>query len=111
MTDPKPDSQCGRILALLRDGEPHSMREIHRVCGFSRLNSRVSELRKVYGYVIDCVKGRDPVYRLVGRSLSTETVGTALVSLPGAVPAGLCVGAEPASSAESTFEQLSLVAA
>lgn len=41
-----PDSQCGRILAVLRDGRVHSVPEIHRLAGTSRLNSRVAELRR-----------------------------------------------------------------
>jgi hypothetical protein len=39
-------SQCARILHLLKDGKPHTTAEIHQVCGPSRLNSRIAELRK-----------------------------------------------------------------
>lgn len=51
-------SQLSRILDVLNDGKPHSVAEIHRRAGTSRLNSRISDLRKD-GYVIRCgtVKG------------------------------------------------------
>lgn len=44
-------SQCARVLAVLSDGRPHTMTEIHRRAGTMRLNSRVAELRK-RGYPI-----------------------------------------------------------
>lgn len=47
------DSQCGRILRVLADGKPHTVPEIHRRAGGSRLNSRVAELRK-RGCTIEC---------------------------------------------------------
>lgn len=47
------DSQTSRILAVLSDGQPHTVSEIHRLAGYSRLNSRVSELRKK-GHTIVC---------------------------------------------------------
>lgn len=46
-------SQCARILEVLADGEWHQVSEIHRLAGYSRLNSRVSELRS-RGLVIEC---------------------------------------------------------
>lgn len=51
-------SQLSRILDVLQDGKAHSVAEIHRRAGTSRLNSRISDLRKD-GYVIRCgtVKG------------------------------------------------------
>lgn len=38
-------SQCDLILSVLRDGQWHTAAEIHDRCGYSRLNSRISELR------------------------------------------------------------------
>lgn len=46
-------SQCADILAVLADGEWHTVADIHRRAGFSRLNSRVSELRD-RGHHIEC---------------------------------------------------------
>lgn len=46
-------SQCAAILEVLSDGEPHTVREIHERAGYSRLNSRVSELR-TRGHNIVC---------------------------------------------------------
>lgn len=43
---PRKPSQCDRILRVLRDGNWHSAAEIHQRCGYSRLNSRISELRR-----------------------------------------------------------------
>jgi len=45
-------SQCAAILEVLADGEWHTVADIHRRAGYSRLNSRVSELRD-RGHVID----------------------------------------------------------
>lgn len=45
-------SQCEKILRVLERG-PVTASEIHHIAGYSRLNSRVSELRK-RGYVITC---------------------------------------------------------
>lgn len=39
-------SQCAAILAVLEDGKPHLVSEIHARAGYSRLNSRVADLRK-----------------------------------------------------------------
>lgn len=49
----KPGSQTSRILSVLWDGKEHSVTEIHRRAGTSRLNSRISDLRK-QGCVIEC---------------------------------------------------------
>lgn len=46
-------SQTARILEVLRDGRHHSVAEIHRRAGTSRLNSRVADLR-AKGYDIRC---------------------------------------------------------
>lgn len=46
-------SQCSDILAVLVDGRQHSVAEIHQRAGFSRLNSRIADLRK-RGHVITC---------------------------------------------------------
>lgn len=46
-------SQCAAILAVLSDGKPHPMREIHDRVGTCRLNSRIAELRK-RGHNITC---------------------------------------------------------
>jgi hypothetical protein len=46
-------SQNDRIVSVLADGGWHTTADIHRRAGFSRLNSRVSELRK-RGLVIEC---------------------------------------------------------
>lgn len=64
-------SQTARILDVLADGEWHTVREIHARAGYSRLNSRVSELRN-RGLVIESDHIEAPThveryrYRLVG---------------------------------------------
>jgi hypothetical protein len=50
-------SQCARVLAVLQDGKPHSIQEIHERAGTMRLNSRVSELR-TRGHPIRCWRTR-----------------------------------------------------
>lgn len=52
-TEPRRDSQTQRILAVLADGQEHSCAEIHQQAGFSRLNSRIAELRS-RGHTIRC---------------------------------------------------------
>jgi hypothetical protein len=50
-------SQCSLIAAVLADREWHTTSEIHRACGFSRLNSRIAELRSTHsrwGMLIEC---------------------------------------------------------
>jgi hypothetical protein len=66
-------SQNDLIQHVLQDGSWHTVSEIHRRCGFSRLNSRVSELRKKRGMLIECRHvdgaGRGPTayeYRFTG---------------------------------------------
>lgn len=68
-------SQCDLIQRVLRDGRWHTAAEIHQRCGFSRLNSRISELRSRRGMAIVCEHvagagtGPDAYrYRLVGTS-------------------------------------------
>ena len=47
-------SQNDWIADHLADGEWHTTANIHQHCGFSRLNSRISELRKRRGMAIEC---------------------------------------------------------
>lgn len=47
-------SQCDLIASVLLDGQPHTTTEIHQRCGFSRLNSRIAELRTRRGMIIEC---------------------------------------------------------
>jgi hypothetical protein len=47
-------TQCDLIAHVLRDGGWHTTAEIHRRCGFSRLNSRIAELRRRRGMRIEC---------------------------------------------------------
>lgn len=49
---PARHSQCEKILRVLQQG-PATAAQIHRIAGYSRLNSRVAELRK-RGYLISC---------------------------------------------------------
>lgn len=74
-------SQNARILSVLRDGRPHTTAEIHATAGFSRLNSRINELRGRH-YVIECnrIEGvpagpHAQEYRLV--STPSEALGDA----------------------------------
>lgn len=46
-------SQNARILAVLGEGGWWTTAEIHRLAGFSRLNSRIAEIRS-RGYEIEC---------------------------------------------------------
>ncbi len=64
----KRPSQCDRVLAVLIDGQPHSVTEIHDRAGTMRLNSRVAELRE-RGHEILCTReGSDYIYTLLGSS-------------------------------------------
>ena len=104
-------SQNSRILDVLADGEPHSVREIHAIAGFSRLNSRVSELRK-HGYAIECfhVPGKTGSDGYGYRLLSDRQVApSALPIAEQVVPGGSQEFISPATC--STPEQLRLVAA
>lgn len=73
----KPNSQNARILRALSKGKWVTVAEIHRRAGTSRLNSRISELRK-YGYEIEheTVPGKTGAlghrYRLVNPPSQTE---------------------------------------
>jgi hypothetical protein len=66
-------SQTARILAVLQDGQPHLVSEIHTRSGYSRLNSRISDLR-ARGYVIECFK--------VPHKTGSEGYGYTLISEP-----------------------------
>lgn len=88
-------SQCDRIAAVLADGRPHSMEEIHRIVGTCRLNSRIAELRKRRGMNIVCDKsGGHYIYRLV----------EAVSETPAVMPADPAAGVSP-----TAFEQESLL--
>lgn len=125
----KPGSQNAGILAALADGEWHTTAAIHQAAGFSRLNSRVAELRDVHGYDIPCrsIEGIPPgphaqEYRLVATPSAEIDASTG--SYPGAdgvVPIsapGVDATAEPTAcrtataepAAPDTYEQLRLVA-
>lgn len=81
--NPSAKSQCGRVLAVLADGQPHSLQEIHAHAGPMRLNSRIAELRRPYGRDIRCWRDRDTYwYQLV----EVSSPGAAPVSEP---PAGV----------------------
>lgn len=73
-----PSSQGARIIRALADGRWHTTANIHRKAGFSRLNSRVSELRSRHGFVIECesVPGQTGSlghrYRLLNPPTSSE---------------------------------------
>jgi hypothetical protein len=102
-------SQNARILELLSDGREHEMRDIHRVVGFCRLNSRVAELRnpKHGGHNIVCRReGTSYFYRLVampGDASPQSTRGRAVSALDAS-------GASLASpGTDVTEEQLNLL--
>ena len=81
-------SQCDRVLAVLKDGQWHSIDEIHQRAGTMRLNSRVAELRSrrlldVRHSVKDGVHG----YRLVGVLEPGTATPSGLPSSPVVVPA------------------------
>lgn len=84
-------SQCAAILAVLSDGRPHRMEEIHQRVGFCRLNSRVAELRG-RGHVIECDKtGGNYTYVLVAapeseRSAVRSDSGAAFIEADGCLP-------------------------
>jgi hypothetical protein len=105
----KPPSQNDRILAVLQDGQEHEMRDIHRVAGFCRLNSRVSELRK-RGLTITCRReGSSYYYRLVKPFVHVdrffppcecEACEKARMPIPCSEPVIACVVDESAGHAE-----------
>lgn len=100
-------SQCEKILRVLESG-PATASEIHHIAGYSRLNSRVSELRK-RGYVITCEyvggSGADAyLYTLCSGEPCVPPLATAgSATEPGAADYPTCPSASP--------EQLSLVTA
>jgi hypothetical protein len=53
MTDVRPDTHCGKVLAALSDGKSHTTRQLYREVGPMILHSRVADLRK-RGYRIEC---------------------------------------------------------
>jgi len=53
VTPVKPETHCGRVLAALADGKPHTTRQLYRECGPMILHSRVADLRRK-GYDITC---------------------------------------------------------
>lgn len=92
-------SQCQLIAHVLRDGNPHTTAEIHRRCGYSRLNSRIAELRnpeRPYGMVIRCdhVEGKSS-----GPDAQTYTF---LGYLPGFGPTGR-IGTSSETTGESAL--------
>jgi biotin operon repressor len=90
-------SQNSRILAVLADGKPHSTRTIHALAGYSRLNSRIAELRS-RGYVIEC-------FHVPGKT-GSDGYGYTLVSEPArstqASSPRLTAGSSEESGAAST---------
>ncbi len=48
-----PNTHCGRVLAALADGRPHTTRQLYRECGPMILHSRIADLR-AKGYDIAC---------------------------------------------------------
>lgn len=78
-------SQCDRVLAVLKDGRPHTMEEIHQFAGFMRLNSRVSDLRK-RGHTITCDKaGGVYTYQLHADTLNEPAIPAGGLDAVGAV--------------------------
>jgi hypothetical protein len=105
-------SQCSQILALLKDGKPRRMEEIHQHAGFCRLNSRVSELRR-RGHDITCDKtGGVYTYQLHPPVEGAEEphVGRTSGGGLGLAADDVQRSASPSASAPSTGEQLKLVA-
>lgn len=80
----KQQSQCDRVLAVLKDGRPHTMVEIHQEAGFMRLNSRISDLRhrlQLHGQTITCRRvGEHYVYQLVALDEPTVAIGEGLAA-------------------------------
>lgn len=75
-------SQCDLIAAVLRDGEWHTAAAIHQRCGYSRLNSRIAELRRIRHMLIDCEHipgaGRGAeAYRYIFRGYDERDLGAA----------------------------------
>jgi len=53
MTEVRPETHCGRVLAVLADGKPHTTRDLYRQAGPMILHSRIADLR-TKGYRIQC---------------------------------------------------------
>lgn len=128
----KPGSQNARILEALADGEWHTTAAIHSAAGFSRLNSRVAELRDVHGYDIPCrpIEGMPPGphaqrYRLVATpsaespqrepspldTFGADGANDVSLSALGAAATAELREATAEHAAPDTYEQLTLVAA
>lgn len=82
-------SQTQRILNYLSDGQPHTVAEIHQACGYSRLNSRVADLRK-RGFAIYC--------RSIPGKTGSEGYSYQLERAPGAIPGSVPRAERPHSS-------------
>lgn len=114
-------SQCSLIASVLRDGRWHSTAEIHQRCGYSRLNSRIAELRdpkRRFGMEIECrhidgvsagpeaqeyrFVGYKPGFGPDGRIVETSE-GVAAVAMPAAAPSGASAdGPSPESDGSPT---------
>lgn len=91
---PARHSQCERILAVLADGDLHTTAEIHQRAGYSRLNSRIAELRKrgwniayefvggvgpsAHAYRLICAEGSAGTERVVVSPLSDDAASAQL---------------------------------
>jgi biotin operon repressor len=112
----KPGSQNALIVAALEaNGGWMSTAQIHRAAGFSRLNSRISELRE-YGYEIPSrhVEGKQgphsTQYMLMAAPRAERPQGTGLTSssLDRAQESYLSSDAQSGRSAHSADIQLSI---
>lgn len=100
-------SQESRVAQVLLDGRWHTASDIHRRCGFMRLNSRIAALRKSRGWDIVCERipgekiGPNAYrYRLVGTSDDGggDARGSGLIAPGSRLVNGVCDGASPPSS-------------
>jgi len=115
----RPNSQNARILRTLSDGKWRTVASIHRKAGTSRLNSRVSELRK-QGFQIEheVVPGKQGAlghrYKLLNPPSPTELA--AIVGPAGYVSPGIPRGEVPRDSTHrfriyrTQYDELDLVA-
>jgi hypothetical protein len=93
----KKPSQEVKVEAVLADGRWHTAAEIHKRCGFMRLNSRIAALRKKRGLLIECERilnvpnGPDAYrYRLIPVATSgDDTVARAQASCVPATSSGV----------------------
>ena len=106
-------SQTARILGVLQDGRPHLVSEIHERSGYSRLNSRISDLR-ARGFVIECFhvpsKTGSEGYGYTLISEPSESAESEPCGLPPSSPSPRALEAHPVAASDSA-EQLSLVPA